>query len=289
MHAVRSLIALSAALLLVGAADAEPAVASTPLWTAIPATLPAVDIDPARPGIELPITAEACTISPADANGLITVSHQIKLKIYSADGKQVVLAPTTSNIVKSGKFPDPRLSRFQCNGANVTNYRAQFPGMDADNASQGSGVPVGSGGFNNACAPHTFEASFALCDELPQRSLGIVAAKGVGGERVVLLAQAINLQYHNNLSPDDVNASGFSVSAYAMNGTQLWTRAFKGADNTGYTYVGNLASVGDFLDSDGTEEIRLLGISETGSFRYTYINPLTGDNIRVVTVTPPTL
>lgn len=289
MRALRLLAVFPAALMLAGAARAEPPIASTPLWTAIPGTLPAADIDPTRPGIEVPTTAEACTISATDAGGMITVSNQIKIKIYSADGKQVVLAPTTSNTVKSGKFPDPRLSRFQCNGANVTNYRSQFPGADADSVSQGSGVPVGPGAFTAACAPHTFEADSALCDELPARTFGIVAAKGVGGERVVLLAQAINLQYHNNLSADDVNASAFSITAYALTGAQLWTRAFKGADSSGYTYIGNIASVGDYLDGDGNDEIRLLAISDAGGFRYTYINPLTGDNIRVVTVARPTL
>jgi hypothetical protein len=289
MRNLRPFAVLSIALTLADPVLAEAPVAETPLWSAIPHRLPAIDVDPARPGVEILTVAEACTISPTDTAGLLTVSNEIKIKIYSADGKQVVLAPTTSNTVKSGKFPDPRLSRFQCSGANITNYRAQFPGADADSVSQGSGVPVGPGAFHNACAPHTFEADFALCDELPVRTFGVVAAK-VGAERVVLLAQAINLQYHNNLSPDDVNASGFSITAYALDGTQLWTRAFKGADSSGYTYIGNLASVGDFLGSDGNDEIRLVAVSDAaGGFRYTYINPLTGANIRVATVAPPTL
>lgn len=275
------------ALALSGQLGAEAPIAETPLWTASPGSLPAVDVDPARPGVEILTLAQACSISPTDPDGLITITSEIKIKVYSADGKQVVLAPTTSNTAKSGKFPDPRLSRFQCSGANTTNYRSQFPGADADSVSQGSGVPVSSGAFHTACAPHTFEADFALCDELPVRTFGVVAAK-VGAARVVLLAQAINLQYHNNLSPDDVNASGFSITGYALDGTQLWTRAFKGADSSGYAYIGNLASVGDFLGSDGNDEIRLVAVSGTG-FRYTYINPVTGANIRVATVAPPTL
>ena len=116
------------------AALAEAPKAEWPLWTATPQSLPPFDIDPARPGIEVPTFASACTISTADASGMITVTNQLKVKIYATDGVTVVMAPTTSNTVKSAKFPDPRWSRYQCNGANVTNYRAQFPGGDSDNA-----------------------------------------------------------------------------------------------------------------------------------------------------------
>lgn len=278
---------VAAALLTLSTAHAEAPKADWPLWTASPATLPAFDFDAARPGLELPTIASSCTVSAADATGMVSVTRQLKVKIYATDGTTVVMAPTTSNTVRTGKFPDPRWARYQCNGANVTNYRAGFGGGDADDLNQGYGVPVGSAGFNNACAPHTFEAAAALCDEMPLSTFGLGVAK-VAGERIVLLAQAVSLEYHNNLSADDVSGSGYSVTAYALAGAQLWSRSFPAVSTDGYRYIGNLARVGDFLDSDGSDEIRLVSEGE-GGLRYLYINPRTGANIRSVTPVPPTL
>lgn len=288
-HILRALapVAVVVALLATAtAAYAEAAKAETPLWTASPSGLPPMNIDPARPGIEVSTVARSCSVSAPDANGLIAVTRRVKLKVYSADGTEVVLAPTTANVLKSGRFPDPRLARFQCYGANVTNYRSQYPGGEADDLTQGYGVPVGAGGFNNSCAPHTFEAQFALCDELPTATFGVSVAK-VGTERFVLLSQAMNLQYHNNLSPDDINASAFSITAYSMAGVQLWTRRFPGATTDGYHYIGNHARVGDFPKTDGSDEIRLILYGPEG-FRYVYVNPQTGQNILTITPAPPT-
>lgn len=282
-----SALIATACLAVAGPAAAEAPRAEVPLWTASPIGLPPADIDPARPGVEIVSIARSCTVATPDANGMISVTRQLKIKVYSADGTQVVMAPTTANVVKTGLFPDPRLARFQCFGANVTNYRAQFPGAEADDLTQGHGVPVGNGGFNNACAPHTFEAQFALCDEMPVSSFGVVVAK-VGAERFVLVSQALNLQYHNNLSADDVNASGFSITAYALTGAQVWTRRFSATTSDGYSFIGNLARVGDFLNTDGSDEIRLV-LGGPGGLRYLYVNPKTGVNITTVTPAPPTL
>lgn len=286
---VRAASALALVVLMPAVAHAEAAKAEVPLWTPSPLSLPNVDFDTTRPGIEVLSLASACTIAAPDAEGLITVSNELKFKVWSADGTTAVITPTTSNKVKSGKFPDPRQARFQCKGANVTNYRASFPGADADNFSNGHGVPVGPGHFGDACAPHTFEAAFALCDELPVRTFGVVVAK-VAGERFIILSQAINLEYHNNLSPDDINVSSYAMTGYSMDGVQLWSRNIAAATSDGYTYAGNVARIADYLDSDGSDEIRLISISDdTGNVRYLYINPKTGVNIRTATVTPPTL
>lgn len=122
-----------------------------------------------------------------------------------------------------------------------------------------------------------------MCNELPVSAFGVTVAK-VGAGRFVLLAQAINLQYHNNLSPDDINASGFSITACSMAGVQAWTRAFPGATTDGDDNLGNLAAVGDCLASDD-DEVRVVAVGN--AFRYVYISPKTGKNIRVVTTTPP--
>jgi hypothetical protein len=263
---------------------AEAPVPNAPLWTGIPNDAADIDIDPSRPGVELLSLAEACQVNGPDGDGLVTVGKLLKIKVYSADGSQVVMAPSKASLVTSGAFPDPRLARFQCGGANVTNYRAQFAGADADKMTNGHGVPVGPGHFNDACAPHAFEAVYALCDELPITTRGLVVARS-GGNRVLLLGQAMNLQWHNNVANADVNASGFTVTAFAMDGSNLWSRSFP-AEDAGYAIEGQLARVGDFLNDDGDDEIRVLSTGD-GGVRYTYIDPLTGKNIGVVTAKPP--
>jgi hypothetical protein len=279
----RSLVSVAFALAALPAA-AEVPVPNAPLWTGIPNDAADIDVDPSRPGVELLSLAEACQVNGPDGDGLVTVSKLLKIKLYSADGSQVVMAPSKAGQVTSGAFPDPRLARFQCGGANVTNYRAQFAGADADKMTNGHGVPVGPGHFNDACAPHTFEAAYALCDELPVTTRGLAVAR-VGATRVLLLGQAMNLQWHNNVANADVNASGFSVTAFAMDGSSLWNRSFP-AEEGGYGIEGQLARVGDFLNDDGNDEIRVLSTGD-GGVRYTYIDPLTGKNIGVVTAKPP--
>lgn len=280
----RSLLACALVVTALQAA-AEAPVASAPLWTGIPDDAANIDVDPSRPGVELLSLAEACQVNGPDGDGLVSVAKLLKIKVYSADGSQVVVAPSKASLVTSGAFPDPRLARFQCGGANVTNYRAQFAGADADKVTNGHGVPVGPGHFNDACAPHTFEAAYALCDELPVTTRGLVVAR-VGGNRVLLLGQAMNLQWHNNVANADVNASGFTVTAFALDGTTLWSRSFPAQDDAGYGMEGQLARVGDFLDDDGNDEIRLVSTGD-GGVRYTYVDPLTGKNIGVVTAKPP--
>ena len=281
----RSLLACAAACLATLPAAAEPPVPSTPLWTGVPDNFADIDVDPSRPGVELLSLAAACQVNGPDGDGLVTVGRLLKIKVYSADGSDVVLAPPKASLVTSGAFPDPRLARFQCGGANVTNYRAQFAGADADKMTNGHGVPVAPGHFNDACAPHAFESAYALCDELPMATAGFAVARS-GGSRVLLLGQAMNLQWHNNVANADVNASGFSITAFALDGTTLWSRSFGGQDDAGYGMEGQLARVGDFLYDDGNDEIRLVS-SGDGGVRYTYIDPLTGKNIGVVTAKPP--
>ncbi len=273
-------------LLLALPALAEPPVADSPLWTGVPGHVANIDVDPARPGIELLSLAQSCSVAGPDVNGLVTVSKAARIKVYSADGSQVVMAPGKANVVNSAPFPDPRLARFQCGGANVTNYRAQFGGSDADKMTNGHGVPVAPGHFNDACAPHTFESAYALCDELPMTTLGLVMARS-GGSRVLLLGQAMNLQWHNNVANADVDASGFSVTAFSLSGSSLWSREFPPMDADGYGIEGQLAQVGDYLAGDGNEQVRIVSINGDGNVRYTYVDPLTGKNLRVVTVKPP--
>jgi hypothetical protein len=70
-----------------------------------------------------------------------------------------------------------------------------------------------------------------------------------------------------------------------MDGSNLWSRSFP-AEDAGYAIEGQLARVGDFLNDDGDDEIRVLSTGD-GGVRYTYIDPLTGKNIGVVTAKPP--
>ncbi|MFZ5547803.1 MAG: hypothetical protein ACOZJX_03840 [Pseudomonadota bacterium] len=264
---------------------AEPPVADAPLWTGLPAAAANIDVDRALPGIELLSLAGACSAAPPDGAGFITVTRAHKIRIFSADGSQIVVAPGKPVQLTSGPFPDPRQARFQCGGSDVTHYTSRFPVTDASNLVTGYGIPVGPGGFRDACAPHTFEAQYAICDELPDHTLGLTVAKS-GSQRVLLLGSAMNLNWHNNITDVNADASAYIVNAYSMIGSLLWSRAFTPLDDDGYQLIGHLARVGDFLGGDGNDEIRLMSEGE-GGVRYTYVDPLNGLNIRVVTVKPP--
>lgn len=266
---------------------AELPIPSVPLWSAsagfVSAQSLTIDLDPSRPGVETITMSGGCTASAPDAQGLLNVTGKLKVKAYSADGLTTVFAPTSWNTVTSGKFPDPRLTQFQCGGAHATNYRAASDSDDADSLVQGSGVPLGPQSSPANCA-HTFYADYALCDELPMRSLGLSVAK-VGAERIVLVGQKFNVSYWNNIVNGDTNASGYSLSAYSLNGTLLWSKTFKAADSAGFEYNGAQDRLGDFLNDDGNDEIRL--VAEGNKFKYIYINPKTGQIILTALVAAP--
>lgn len=283
-------LVLSAAVAVPAVVRAELPIPSVPLWSSVPgpeqASTFTIDLDPALPGVEAITGNETCTVSATDGDGMISITRQLKIKVYAADGSQVVFAPKAGNTVTSGKFPDPRMKQFQCGGPTLTSYRTATDRGFFSTFKQGA-IPFGPQSLNNGC-PNAFWVNDVnddlLCDEMPPGSAGVAVAK-VGAERVVLVGQMVDMTYWNNIKNDDTNVSAYSLSAYRLNGTLRWTKQFSARDAYGYEYAGDRERVGDFLNDDGDDEIRLM--AEGDKTKYYYLDPLTGKPLKTVLIGRP--
>jgi hypothetical protein len=218
------------------------------------------DIKPNVLGIETLGLAQSCAISAADANGKIAFTFKMSFTFKDATGTTAEYATATPSIVTTARFPDPRLARFQCGGANQTQYGVDGGGSDLGCVSKGQ-TP--------------------LCQDYPQTfNLGIgIATKGTA--RFVVIGSAARGDYQNNIdnNGDWVDFSRFNISTYDSTGARVMTKNVT-PDASGFRLIYDHSSVGDYLNN-GTkvDEIRLVYYKATATvstLKYLYYDVQSG-------------
>ncbi|WP_299689312.1 hypothetical protein [Hydrocarboniphaga sp.] len=264
--------------------SAVPPVESFQLFTGFPGDAKgqwAVDVDTSRPGIETLAISLACSASSTDANGYFKVSTTLKFKLFSADGTSTVLSPANLKAT-TGKVPDFRLSQFQCGGTSATSYGSISAHTNPD---MPRGVPATVSNYG-ACAPaQTFEAENVLCDEFPNWGFGMGIAKA-GGTQVLVAGTMADVSYKIS-GHGDVDASGFVITAYSLtDSSRIWNKTYPGTDADGFWLYPEFSLVGDFLNSDGNDEIRLAYQSDD-HWKYGYLNPVDGKTLATAVIASP--
>jgi hypothetical protein len=218
------------------------------------------DIKPTVPGVETLGLAQSCAVSAVDVNDKIAFTFKMSFTFRDATGAtaEFATAATTPSSVTTAKFPDPRIARFQCGGANQTQYSVDGQGSNLGCVSSGQ-TP--------------------LCQDYPQLfDVGIgIATKGTA--RFVVIGNAVRGNYQNNVD-GTVEFSRFNVSTYNSAGVRVLTKTVLPADASGYQLVWEYASVGDYLNNGANvDEIRLPYYKATATvstLKYLYYDIQTG-------------
>lgn len=237
----------------------------------------AADLFPATPGREAIGLGDNCVVSAPDEAGKITATYRLNLVVKPAAGGANLFTTAPPILVTTSKFPDPRLAQFQCNAGTQTDY-----GIDGDGDDLGVAAPEGA----NCNGPNQrFDPAQELCDGYPYMfRIGFGRAEA-GAADVIVVGSAAEGEYRNSLEEQDIGS--YAISGYDTNGTRLYSIVFKRVAQDLFLEP-DLAMVGDFLDSDGIDEIRIgrIGHSATSNlFKYSYYNVLTGALISSTTVT----
>lgn len=242
----------------------------------------AIDLDPAAPGREhLNINFFQCTVSTPDGNQKITAQLKVRISANSADGATKVFSTEVPAVSTSKPFPDPRIAAHQCGAPGVADYHGDYESFDGPGVTNWRtlGCPASPGNANYG-KPFTFDSnSLEFCYEFPRFNIGVGTAQKAA-TRVLLVGVGLKGVLEK---PAFEDVSTFTITAYNMNGTKRWSKGIPAVSGSG-RLVASWARVGDFLDDDGNDEIRIVYIGST--YRYVYYDVLTGALTKTVNVAP---
>ncbi len=207
----------------------------------------------------------ACTRSPP-VSGMVTTTSKVRFFLKPALGGTNVFTPSGSLTVTSKPYPDPNNAANQCGGGNQTYFdTGDFPGSELLGCPRDPSDPPYSG--------PSFDPNDDLCEAgLGAGNINLGVARGVSFRRVVF-SDAVNGDYQNaTTSGASINFTNFSIRVYSLAGAELWTRNFAQSDAIIGYLEPVLAGVGDFLNGDGIDELRVARIrgGASGSWIYTY-------------------
>jgi len=229
-------------------------------------------------GSEVLGLTSSCTVSAPDGNGMVKTTSKTRFFYRPATGGANVFTPSPLPTVVSLPYPDPQHPNNQCLGENQTEFdEGDFPNTEnkgcprdpEDAPYQGSSFDPNQGG--DFCGGAATGGHFGV---------GI----GTGGSSVqyVVFSDAITGTYRNATTGfSDVDFTNFAIHVYSMAGARVWTKSFPLLAGAGRLEP-VLCGVGDFLNDDGEQELRLARVGETGTgaaFTYTYYDLDTGAQI----------
>lgn len=225
-----------------------------------------------------------CVVSPPDANNKITARLKVRISANSADGATKIFSTAVPAGATSKPFPDPRMAAHQCGAPGVADYHTDYQSLDISPYSTnvrtlGCPAPPGNPNYGK---PFTFDPNdLAFCGEFPRFNVGIGIAQKAA-TRVLLVGLGLKGVLEK---PAFEDVSTFTITAYNMDGTKRWSKVIPassgGSDNRLFA---SWARVGDFLDDDGDDVIRIVYPGST--YRYVYYDVLTGALIKTVNVAP---
>lgn len=226
-------------------------------------------------GAEVLGLTNSCTRSAPDGNGMVTTTVRTRVTLRSATGGPNLFSVVPA--ITSLPYPDPANANNQCGGSNQTEFdEGDYPNTQQLGCARDPGDPPYQG--------QSFDPNGDSACEQPVVGghFGMGRATGSGDVNYIVFSDAITGTYRNAATGfNDVDAGNFAITVYNMSGVRAWTKSF-GA----FTSVGRLepvlAGVGDFLNDDGEDELRVAYIEEGGgvtNFRYFYYDIDTGVKI----------
>lgn len=242
-----------------------------------------IDLDPAAPGREhLNINFFQCTVSLPDASNKITAQLKVRVTANSADGATKVFSTAVPAAATSKPFPDPRIAANQCGAPAVADYHTDYETLDVSPYNTnvrtlGCPAPPGHAFYGR---PFTFDPSnMDFCGEFP-RGYGGIGIAQKNATRVLLIGVGLKGVLEK---PAFEDVSTFTITAFNMDGSKRWSKAIPAVSGGGRIFA-SWARVGDFLDDDGNDEIRIVYPGST--YRYVYYDVLTGALIKTINVAP---
>ena len=189
--------------------------------------------------------ADTTNTLPGSTEGMLKCEGKVRIVVRPAAGGAPLFVTNPVTKVTSLQFPDPTLSANQCGGINHTNYESN---------DEFHGCP--SPGFEN-CFGACFDPNVEdICEDIiePDDISGGGMAQGSSDKLVVIGSQVV-AEYFQNDTDNDVSV--YAIQVYSQTGTRLWYKTFNGTASDGFELLADLSGVGDFLNNDGVDELRI--------------------------------
>jgi hypothetical protein len=234
------------------------------------------DVSDSTPGQEVLALSYSCTRSAPDANGNVRTTGRARFTYRPATGGAAVFAPNPLPTVTTGPYPDPNDPDNQCGGINHT----EFDEGDFQNTQQ-KGCPLGEAPYQgNSFDPAGGDEGLCNAGVRAQHFMAGVA-HGAESTKYLVFSDAVTGTYRNESTGfNDVDITTFAIHVYNMNGSRAWTKTFGMVNPTFGRLEPVLSGVGDFLEDNAGDELRVARIKDGSStFYYWYYNITTGAQI----------
>ena len=215
-----------------------------------------IDFFPAEPGIEMLGLNDSLSTSSPNGSGNVKTIGKALFVVRNADSGTVVAEYMATT--ESGLYPDPSGSA----GASTT-YLCGFELLPVDPTQ----------------------------DEFPCEELFGFGAANVGSTRLFIVGNSFT-GFYSNPTDGFVDVSRFRVQAFNLrNGNLRWSKTYRLVDSAGWEIEPTLSAVGDFLNDDGDDEVRIVQTRERPNgnheFHYRYFDAKFGALIKSTTFAVP--
>ncbi|MFZ0888653.1 MAG: hypothetical protein WA005_09390 [Candidatus Binataceae bacterium] len=136
--------------------------------------------------VGLPAGTSTTTTSAPDKNDMITSTQTSVLNIYPVTGGNTPTITLSSLKLTSAKYPDPTVAKFQCGGADQTDYDTNGEGNNSD---LGCPCPSGSSYTGQCFNPSNYENDF------PDEEMFNIGIANAGSSTVLVYGNAYYGRY----------------------------------------------------------------------------------------------